>query len=421
MKSLIKIIMTGAGLISAVSLYAGENTITWAEAVMEAAKRNPDLVASYAGVRGSRAGYYGTYSDFLPQVSVGSGFNRSGTESQGFTTISESYSGNLSARQTLFDGFRNVANVQTGKAQYQVSQANLQGVKSQVSFDLKRAFADLLFSQELVVLNEAIAERRRENARLVDFVFEGGRENRGNKLLSTASFHEAELGVSQSRRDRQVAQKELLRVLGRGGDGDIRVTGNFMPTPPKTKPDFFKIAEATPRLDVAEGQLDVAKAGVTRAQSQFFPQVAMTGSLLQSGNGFYPEDSGWAMGVSVSFPFFPGGKSLFDFQQAKAEFDSSQARLRGVSLQVGVDLERAYQDFLNSMERLAIDDELLEAIEVRAQIARSQYESGLISFQNWDDIENLLIIRRRQRLDSVRRSIIAEASWERAQGKGWIF
>ena len=46
--------------------------------------------------------------------------------------------------------------------------------------------------------------------------------------------------------------------------------------------------------------------------------------------------------------------------------------------------------------------------------------SGLISFQDWDTIENDLISNQKTILVNLRDAIAAEAAWEQAQGKGYI-
>jgi hypothetical protein len=57
---------------------------------------------------------------------------------------------------------------------------------------------------------------------------------------------------------------------------------------------------------------------------------------------------------------------------------------------------------------------------LRAEIARSKYNNGLLSFEDWDLIENDLINRQKALLVSVRERVTAEAGWEQARGEGAI-
>jgi outer membrane protein TolC len=56
----------------------------------------------------------------------------------------------------------------------------------------------------------------------------------------------------------------------------------------------------------------------------------------------------------------------------------------------------------------------------RADIARTKYNNGLMTFENWDIIENDLIQRQKSFLQGQRDRVVAEAAWEQAQGKGVI-
>ena len=56
------------------------------------------------------------------------------------------------------------------------------------------------------------------------------------------------------------------------------------------------------------------------------------------------------------------------------------------------------------------------AADIRAEISRQQYDDGLLSFENWDLIENDLINKRKGLLDSQRAALLAETAWWRATG-----
>ena len=57
---------------------------------------------------------------------------------------------------------------------------------------------------------------------------------------------------------------------------------------------------------------------------------------------------------------------------------------------------------------------------MRATIARSQYTSGLLKFEDWDLIENDLIDNEKQWLTDQRDAVRAQTGWDRARGQGVI-
>ena len=58
----------------------------------------------------------------------------------------------------------------------------------------------------------------------------------------------------------------------------------------------------------------------------------------------------------------------------------------------------------------------LEAVNERAKIASAQYESGLISFDDWIIIENNLVTYKKSHLNAQADMLDAEAYWIQAIG-----
>ena len=81
-------------------------------------------------------------------------------------------------------------------------------------------------------------------------------------------------------------------------------------------------------------------------------------------------------------------------------------------------LRQAHVNLVESSERLKVDESFQEAVTLRAEIARSKYNNGLTTFDDWDLIESDLINRQRAVLSSQGNRVIAEAAWEQAQGRG---
>ena len=65
---------------------------------------------------------------------------------------------------------------------------------------------------------------------------------------------------------------------------------------------------------------------------------------------------------------------------------------------------------------MAVQKKYVEASDIRAEIARQQYEDGLLSFENWVLIEDDVISRRKLLLDAQKNAMAAEAAWWKAIG-----
>jgi outer membrane protein TolC len=387
--------------------------------VQEAAQHNPDLAAASASVDVARFQHRGSYSNFYPQLSLDSSYTR--TRQTALSSDSSRRSDlALTLTQNLFSGFRDTGQVEQTLANFDATNAGRLAVKAQVSFDLKAAFARLLYAQEQLQLAETIAARRKENMEMVELRFEAGREHKGSFLRSQATYQQAAFEVEQARRALRVAQQELGRVLGRRTTDGLQVSGSFGVTLPSTPPDFATLAKRTPTHLVPEAQARAARAAVTVARASFFPELSANGSVGQerSNAPAGTDASDWSTGLTLTFPLFSGGQDYYDVQSARAGYRLAQETLRSADDQSVFELTQAFAALQDAAGQAAVRRGFLRASETRAEITRNLYTTGLLSFDDWDVIENDLITSRKQMLVSERDQLIAEAAWELAQGAG---
>lgn len=416
-------------LIGLASWVEGGEILTLEDCVREALQNNPDLGAAREAVQRARFQHIRSFNNFFPQLSLDAGYNRAdspagsqlfNTGSGGGSDIQEEYSLGLSIRQSLFSGFRDRAEVDRTRAGIDAAEANLSDVKARVSFELKSAYTEILFTQEQLKLAKAIADRRKENVRLVELRYEAGREHKGSLLKSQAAYYQAEFEVSQAERALLVARRNLARVLGRQESNGLEVTGDFEVSPPEKPPALHVLALQTPAHLQPEAQARSAQAGVVFAEGRFYPEIDATGSLSHQGRDWPPDDNRWSAGVVISFPLFTGGRNFYELQDARAEHRRALEALKSADNQIILELEQAFAAFRDSIENTEVRKEFLKAAEVRAEIGRSLYTSGLFSFEDWDLIESELINAQKAMIASLRDRVIAAATWERAQGKGVI-
>jgi outer membrane protein TolC len=176
----------------------------------------------------------------------------------------------------------------------------------------------------------------------------------------------------------------------------------------------------TPDFRQVAAQERISEAGRAIARSSFFPTFDLTGSVGRRGDSWFPEVSRWNVGLTLSIPLLNGGSDYFSAKSASATLASAIWNRRDIERQIRVKIKQSFNGYVEAIERWKVDNESLEAASVRAEIARSKYNNGLLSFDAWDIIENELISRQKTALVSQRDRIIAEAAWEQTQGKGVI-
>ncbi|MBP5297473.1 MAG: TolC family protein, partial [Bacteriovoracaceae bacterium] len=83
-------------------------------------------------------------------------------------------------------------------------------------------------------------------------------------------------------------------------------------------------------------------------------------------------------------------------------------------------LQNAYQTFKQARQKVKVFQAFVDAGLVRANIARTKYNNGMMTFDEWDKIESDLITNQKNLLQSQRDLSLAAAAWEKALGTGVI-
>jgi outer membrane protein TolC len=408
--------------------------LSWEACVQEAAAQNPDLRAARASYEASLSQARGARGSFLPSLSGNLGYSYGNSSSStfssnpdtntaGLTTQSAkgrgSYTANLSLSQGIFSGLSDLGKLRQDQASARASQAGLRIAEAKMAFELVTAFEGLTYAQAYIHLAEQIAARRQDDLKLVELRFESGRENKGSVLLSRANLDQAKLDQLEAQHELEVARTELAKALGREEVDSVEVTGEVpVSDPPSKAPDFKSLALSTPEYAQSVASSESADAAVTVARSAFFPSLNLVGTYARQGADFFPSNERWTVGAGISFPLFRGGKDYYATQSALSSRSAADLTRVSVSRQALLKLRQAYNSFVESVAKLQVDLSFEKAASVRAEIARSQYNNGLITFEDWDLIENDLIGRQKSLLQSRKDRVLAEASWNQARGQG---
>lgn len=383
------------------------------QALQEAALQNPSLHAARARVEVAKARHRGAQLGYTPTLTASSGLSRSSSS----TTGTNNYDLGLSARQNLSWLWRDKGSAEQARANLVAAETSLIDSTNRITLEVKTAFARLLFAQEQVALTETISKRRENQARLLELRYRAGREHKGSYLRSNASHHQALFDVERARRTLQIAQQELSNAMGRINFADLEATGALGNiSNAKTVVDFEKMAHQVPAYLQSESDLLSARAAIDMARSDLYPDLNASAAISRGGTDLSTASNSWTAAVNLSLPLIPSGSRILNLQGVQAGVMEAQANLAQALNQTVFDLKDAFAAYQNAAERTEIQKEFLEAAKIRAQIARGQYESGLLTYENWDIIENDLITQEQSMLATLRDAVIAKAGWERIKG-----
>lgn len=396
-----------------------QEVLSFKQCVDIAKRNNAEIRAAEEAIQVKSSQVQSARGSYYPQLSGNLTYQQTGPESSSTQASGTSFGANLSATQNIFNGFADGAKVDQLKEDVRSARAALQISQAKVSYDLKSAFANLLYVKETEKLAKDFLKRREDNFRMVELRFQNGRENKGSLLLSQAYLGQAKLDALKANNNRQTSLADLSKVLGRDEEVNFDIQDKMpLQEPPSMSPDIKSLATQAPLRLQAEAQVASAQAGVVSAQAGFYPTLNLSGSVGKSDEAFFPERDRWAVGATLSWPLFGGGKDYFANQSANSSLFVAKFNLHTVERGLLASLRKAQVTYVEAVAELAVSEAFLNAAKVRAEIARSKYNNGLMTFDEWDIIENDLINKSKNYLLAKRDRIVAEAAWEQAQGTG---
>jgi len=406
--------------------------LVWEDVLAEAQRKNPGIISARESLKSAGLSYKSSFTNFLPQISASAGWNKSSsiTSFESFAEggrEDEEFNYGISGRLSIFSGFKNSSSLKQQRAELKGEEASFERTVSDTICDLKVAFAQVLKAQKTISLSDEILQRRRENTEIVKLRYEAGREDKGAYLRSEADLYQAEYEFSKAKRNLKTQQVKLLKEMGRDefeprpserGVGEvIAVSGTLKVEPPQGVLSFPEMLVKTPDYLVAMYGVDSSKYNLRYAQGNLYPQIYFSGGTSRSGPEWPLERARWNVGLSLSYPLFSGGKTIYDLKIARTGKAKSEENLRQVKQEILLGLEQAYNGLIDGIGNVKVKEKYFIASQERAKISQVKYINGLISYQDWDAIENEFINSGKSLLEAEYNAFVASAEWKRVLGE----
>ena len=390
------------------------NTLTWEDCVGAAKEKNPDLVSSEKARAASQANYKESFNGLLPSLTLSHTYTR--TDSSTWRDSRWGASGR--AGMDLFN-LGNTANIYSASAALDQATATLRLQSADVRFNLKQAFAHLLFAQEQVNVSTRIKSLREKNAEMVALKYDSGRESKGNMLQSKAELKEAEANLSEADRNLRVAQREMNSQLGQEIFQVVTASGALTSVELPAFPDIEALTDTHPQVAFQNAATSAAEARLQNAKSSLWPTLSANYSRSFSDETYFPGNPHWSASGILSYPIFGSGltSTYFSISSAKRTLEKANSDLTSTRNSVRTLLETNWSSLASALDQVQVQLTFLVASRQRNEEANIRYSSGLMSFEDWERLVSDLVNFERSRLRAERDAVVAGAAWEKAIGK----
>ncbi len=415
LKILAKLIFTQT-LILCIGPVKADDIYNFKKCIEESYINNNEIKAARYQLQASSYKVDSSLSGFYPTLKAQISYDK--TDSNSFSPNNkQQYSTSLIATQNLFSGNFDLNKYQLTKVQNHFSQLTFENTLVKISSDLKKSYSSLLYAQNLIKLLKDVIKRREENLRLVELRFSSGRENKGSLLLSKAYLARSELELMQAKNSLVYYQIDLNRVLGKDESSRIFINEEIEPNYIENQ-DFENAVKNSLTFKISQNNVEQSTYDLSLSRSGFFPILNLSGTEGKQGNSFNDGENHFTLGINLVIPIFSGGSDFYAVKTASEVLKSKRLIQDNTYQELLFQIQQSQSLFLETKKKIEVDSLFVEAAKVRSKIAKEQYNNGLISFTDWDLVENDFINYQKNLLQTKKDAIFSLANLENIKGQG---
>lgn len=170
--------------------------------------------------------------------------------------------------------------------------------------------------------------------------------------------------------------------------------------------------EQHPAIVAARAQLEAARQRLASARSEGLPTLDFTQSAYVNGRpnqGLSTTQTREnVVGLSLNVPLFDGFGRTYKVRGAQAQIDVKEAELRDVRNQVLGEIAKAHADALAALRTLAASQRLLDAAQEALDNVQRKYDQGVADILEMLSVQGALA-------DAAQERVRAQAEWRSAR------
>jgi outer membrane protein len=387
-------------------------TLSLEECISIAKRGNLDLLKTRTSIERAETGIMEARSVYYPDISISSNY------SYGKEQIGEgNYSTSLSGRYQLFKADTR-AGVKVARTKVDIAKENYRISESNILYEVKRGFFQILQQQEQVSLIEEILERRKQALAIIKLRYNVGRESFPAVKEAEANLFRAEYDQMKAEEELSLSKTSLNLLLGRPKKKEITAVYEERDIELLPLEEIIEYGKKSrPEMLVEKYNKVVTEAQITQAKSNYLPSVNLSSSYGLGGNEFLEQKSNWSVGIGISIPLFDGFSTKAKVMDAKLSLKEQEITIQNVEQQIEEEIEVAWVDWKLARKNVEVAEKTLEASREMYELTELQYEQGRTSFFFLQQKEDALTNAEYNYVSALYNLRMAIASVEKAGGR----
>ncbi|MHB1688265.1 MAG: TolC family protein [Ignavibacteriaceae bacterium] len=431
------LIVLFTGILISSSALAQQKKITLQEGIEIGLQNSKTLHSSKMKVLSAEAGLSAINASRLPSLSLSAAYTRlSPVNPFTFTvkpfgaftlspSILDNYNLKLSLQQPLFTGFKLSSGSKIAEYSSLAAKQQYNSDEQNLILNIKNAYWGL-FSAEKV--KEAVDDNFQQvKAHLSDVqnFFKQGLSTKNDVLKVEVQLSEIQLQQIDARNSVKIAEVNLDNIIGLPLSTDLQIQKN-VDVSGNADYDLDQLINQAmqnrPDLKAMQYQVEASKTGITLAQSNWYPQIYLTGNyyyakpnqrILPIRNQF---DATWDVGVGLSFNLWNWGATKDQTTQAEAQYEQTNDGYKTLKDAITLEVTQDYYNMIKAKEKVLVAEQTVSQAEENYRVTDDKFKQGLTLNSELLDAETALLQAKTNQIQAQVEYELAVARIERSTG-----
>ncbi len=399
--------------------------LTLNRAIQIALTRQNAIAIALAQEDAGKAGVVIARSNYFPQITPGLTYQTSTQTLRGFgssagatpsaptSSTTESLSGQITAKELIWDTGKREATLQQSRNNLFASEFNLGNVRQDVVLNVTQSYYQVLRDRQLIQVQQVNVQLAQETLDSIEAQVKVGNAAQSDTLQAQSNLANAQVALLQAENQAGIDEATLKNNMGVVSMEPLVFANQQLPTvnpAADTRPVISYIQMAyNNRLDLRQQQALVDAQTDSLRIARINAGLSVNASV-QEGYQFDPAGSEQRLFlVSFSYP-------LFDAGLTRAEVRSNQASLveqeRGLDQQeqnIRLNVEQDYLTREVSRQQVTAADSAVAAGQTNYQAAKAKLENGVINILDSINAEVQLVTAQVNQVNAIYNFYIADA------------
>lgn len=340
--------------------------------------------------------------------------------------IYDNYATQLSLSQPLFTGFRLLGNVKLNEELSNATNEDYNKDKSDLLFNIKNAYWNVYKAQQFKKVMDETVDQIKAHLNDAKNLEKAGMMTRNDVLKLEVQYSNVLYQQIDAENAVKLSIVALNNTIGIPLDTQTEITSTANLNVYQTEDLSSLISNAIekrPEVKAADSRVRASEAGVTLAQSSWYPQIALYGNyyyskpnqrILPQKNQF---DATWDAGIMLNMNVWDWLTTKHQTDQAQAQLEQAKDGLGLIKDGITLEVTQNYLSVNQAKRKIDIAKLNVEQAEENLRVTSEKFKNGLATSSELIDAETALISAKTNFNTSVVDYELSKAKLEKSIGK----